>query len=63
MTKPTDGSSVSEENYVPIEEDKLKDEQKTELAKTLEAYKRECLKSFSSTRSGEVVKKFNFPTL
>ena len=37
MTKPTDGSDVSEENYVPVEEEKLKDEQKTELAKALEA--------------------------
>ena len=55
MTKPKDGSNVSEDNYIPVEEDKLKDEQKTELAKALEAYKRECLKSFSTTRSGEVV--------
>ena len=48
---------------MPIEEDKLKDEQKTELAKALEAYKCECLKPFSATRSGEVVKKLDFPTL
>jgi len=63
MTKPTDGSSVSEDNYILVEEDKLKDEQKDELAKAIEAYKHECLKSFGATRSGEVVKKFNFPTL
>ena len=63
MTKPKDGSSVSEDNYIPVEEDKLKDEQKDELAKALEAYKHECLKSFGATRSGEVVKKFDFPTL
>ena len=63
MTKPKDGSGVSEENYIPVEEDKLKDEQKAELDKALEAYKRECLKSFSATRGGEVVKKFDFPTL
>ena len=63
MTKPKDGSSVSEDNYIPVEEDKLKDEQKAELDKSLEAYKHECLKSFSYTRSGEVVKKFDFPTL
>ena len=55
MTIPTDSSSVSEENYIPVDEDKLKDEQKAELAKSTEAYKRECLKSFSVTRSGEVV--------
>ena len=63
MTKPKDGSGVSEENYIPVEEDKLKDEQKAELDKALEAYKRECLKSFSATRGCEVVKKFDFPTL
>ena len=63
MTKPTEGSDVSEENYVPVEEEKLKDEQKNKLAKALEAYKHECLKSFSATRSGEVVKNFDFPTL
>ena len=59
MIKPKDG----EENYIPVEEDKLKIEQKAELDKALEVYKREYLKSFSSTRSGEVVKKFDFPTL
>ena len=63
MTKPKDGFGVGEDNYIPVEEDKLNDEQKTELAKALEAYKRECLKSFSATRSGEVVQKFDFPTL
>ena len=63
MTKPIDGSSISEDNYVPVKEDKIKDEQKNELAKSLEAYKHECLKSFSATRSGEVFKKFDFPTL
>ena len=61
MTKPKDGSAVSEENYIPVEEDKLKE--KVELDKALEAYKRECLKSFSATRGCEVVKKFDFPTL
>ena len=63
MTKPKDGFGVGEDNYIPVEEDKLNDEQKTELAKALETYKRESLKSFSSTWSGEVVRKFDFPTL
>ena len=63
MTKPIDGSSISEDNYVPVKEDKIKDEQKNELAKALEAYKHECLKSFCATKSGEVFKKFDFPTL
>ena len=51
MTKPKDGYSVSEENYIPVEEDKLKDEQKAELEKAIEAYKRECLKSSCPRRS------------
>ena len=29
----------------------------------MDRYERECLKSFSINRSGEVVKKFHFPTL
>ena len=39
MTKPKNGSSVSEENYIPVKEDKLKDEQRAELDKSIEAYK------------------------
>ena len=39
MTKPKNGSSVSEENYIPVKEDKLKDEQRAELDKAIEAYK------------------------
>jgi hypothetical protein len=30
MTKPKDGSNISEESYILVEEDKLKDEQKVE---------------------------------
>ena len=29
----------------------------------VEKYKRECLKSYSATKSGEVVRKFDFPSL
>jgi len=46
-----------------VDKDKLKEEQKAELKKALEAYEQECLKSFSMTRAGEVIKKFDFPTL
>lgn len=46
-----------------MDKDKLKEEQKAELKKALEAYEQECLKSFSTTRAGEVIKKFDFPTL
>ena len=62
MTKPVDAASVSEENYVPVDESKIKEDQQKELFEAMEKYKRECLKSFSATRSGEVVKKFDFPS-
>ena len=53
---------IDEGNYVPVEEDKLKEDQQKEYLEAVERYKRECLKSFSATRSGEVVKKFDFPS-
>ena len=56
-------SNINEENYIPVDKDKLKEEQKAELKKAMEAYEHECLKSFSATTAGEVVKKFDFPTL
>ena len=56
-------SEVTEENYIPVDKDKLKDEQKAELERATKAYEKECLKSFSATRAVEVVKKFDFPAL
>ena len=56
-------AELTEDNYIPVDEDKLKDDKKAELEKATDDYKKACLKSFSSTRGGEVVKKFNFPTL
>ena len=56
-------SNIGEDNYISVDKDKLKEEQKAELKKALEAYEQECLKSFSATRAGEVIKKFDFPTL
>ena len=56
-------SEVTEDNYIPVDKDKLKDERKTELERATKAYEQECLKSFSATRAGEVIKKFDFPTL
>ena len=55
-------SEVSEENYVPVEESKLKEDQQKEYLEDVERYKRECLKSYSTTRSGDVIKKFDFPS-
>ena len=54
---------VTEDNYIPVDEDKLNDEHKEELQKATDAFKQACLKSFSATRSGDVIKKFSFPTL
>ena len=48
----------NENNYIPVDMDNLKDEQKVELERSTTAYKQECLKSFSATRAGDVIKKF-----
>ena len=62
MVEITDKSAVSEENQIPVPEDKLKDKQKKEFDELVEKFKRECLKSYSINRSGEVIKKFNLPS-
>ena len=59
MVDITDTSAVSDENQIPVPEDKLKEEQKKECEELVEKFKRECLKSYSINRSGEVIKKFN----
>jgi len=43
------------ENVIPVTEDSLKDEQKLAIAKAMEDYKQQCLRSFSINRSGEVI--------
>ena len=53
-------SEVSEDNYVHVDESKLKEDQQKEYLEAVERYKRECLKSFNTTRSGDVTKKFDF---
>ena len=57
-----DKSAISEENQIPVPEDKLKEEQKKEYEELVEKFKRECLKSYSITRSGDVIKKFDLPS-
>ena len=54
---------VSPQNQIPIDKDKLKEEQKAELQAVMKAFERQCLLSYSNNRSGEVIKKYNFPTL
>ena len=62
MVELTDKSEVNEENYVPVPEDKGKEDQRKEYEELVEKFKRECLKSYSVTGSGDVIKKFNLPS-
>jgi len=50
------------ENVIPVTEDSLKDEQKQAIAKAMEDYKQQCLRSFSINRSDEVIQKDALPT-
>ena len=60
----TDGKAeVSEHNQISIDKDKLKEEQKAELQAVVEAFERQCLLSSNTNWSGEVIKKYDFPTL
>ena len=54
---------VCTRNQIPIDKDKLKEEQKVELKAATEAYEQWCLLSYSTNRSGEIIKKYDFPTL
>ena len=58
-----ENGKVSPQNHIPIDKDKLKDEQKAELKAAHEAYEQRCLLSYNTNRSGEVIKKYDFPTL
>jgi hypothetical protein len=57
-----DRYEVSEDNYISADESKLKEEQQKEYRELVERFKRECLKSYSVTRSGDVIKKFDLPS-
>ena len=57
---------VSPQNQIPIDKDQLKEEQMAEFKAAIEDYERRWLLSFSTNRtnrSGEVFKKYDFPTL
>jgi len=49
------------ENVIQVTEANLRDEQKQAIAKAMEDYKQQCLKSFSINRSGEVIQKEALP--
>ena len=55
-------AEVSKNNQIPINKKKLKEEHKAELKAHTDAFEQRCLLSFSTNRSGEVIKKFIFPT-
>ena len=63
MTKHTYTADVNGDNYIPVDRNKLKEDQEKELREAVKKYEREYLKSYSATRSGDVVKKFDFPAL
>jgi hypothetical protein len=54
-------SEFDQENVIPVTEANLKDEQKQAIAKAMEDYKQQCLRSFSINRSGEVIQKDALP--
>jgi len=54
-------SEFDQENVIPVTESNLKDEQKQAIAKAMEDYKQQCLRSFSMNRSGEVIQKDALP--
>ena len=54
---------ISRGNQIPIDKDKLKEEHKVELKAATDAYEQRCLLSFNANRSGEVIKKYDFPAL
>ena len=62
MTKTGAESEVSEDNYIPADESKLKEDQQKKYLEAVERFKRECLKSYSITRSGDIIKKFDLPS-
>ena len=58
-----ENDKISTGNKIPIDKDKLKEEHKVELKAATNAYEQRCLLSFNTNRSGEVIKKYDFPTL
>jgi len=54
-------TEFDQENVIPVTEANPKDEQKQAIAKAMEDYKQQCLRSFSINRSGEVIQKEALP--
>jgi len=54
-------TEFDQENVIPLTEANLKDEHKQAIAKAMEDYKKQCLRSFSINRSREVIQKEALP--
>jgi len=54
-------SEFDQGNVIPVTKANLKDERKQAIAKAMEDYKQQCLRSFSMNRSGEVIQKDALP--
>jgi hypothetical protein len=56
-----DNAADDDSNIIPVTEGDLNEEQRGDIARAMEEYKLACLQSYSVTRRGEAVKKFDFP--
>ena len=50
MTKIIDGSEVDKGNYIPVDKDKLKEDQQNELRESVDRYERECLQPLTEAQ-------------
>ena len=50
MTKIIDGSKVDKGNYIPVDKDKLKEDQQNELRESVDRYERECLQPLTEAQ-------------
>jgi hypothetical protein len=57
-----DPQNVSKQNIMVVTDEDLKAEQREDMARAMDEFKAEFLKSFSKTKSGEVIKKFPPPS-
>ena len=61
MVDITDKSEVNKDNYVSVDENKIKEDQEKEYLELVERFRHEFLKLYNITRSDDVIKKFNLP--
>jgi hypothetical protein len=57
-----DPQNILRQNIMLVTEEDLKAEQREDMAKAIDEFKAEFLKSFSKTKSAEVIKKFPPPS-